>query len=184
VNQFIGLMTLLLMSSVMAKSVQIKDRASGDLIKITSERGLCVENDVIVCDFAIISILDKNQNSIEIVNTSDKVNIYTVIDKINKNLCVKVHACRYEAPYERSVNIVKQFKGAAVLQVPFYVAVDTIRLPYLLGSTIVQSLKFNMVKGRRVIRNIDPTRKDKKIKTVRFSSKTFKKLRYTLENEL
>jgi hypothetical protein len=179
------LIALVLVSNVLfAKTVLIKDRKNKDIIKISSQRMLCNDVDVIVCDYAIITIKEKDKKKVNIINENDRVSIYTVIDSISHLLCNNSHGCRYEAPYERTVNMIKEFKGAAVLQTPFYFVADTIRLPYLLGKTIVQSLKNKMVKGRKIIKNLNPKKIHKKIKTVRFSAKFFRKLRYALENEL
>jgi hypothetical protein len=180
----IMILTILTTSLTFAKSVEVKNRKTKEVIHITSEKALCSENDVITCDFAKVTLVDGDMEK-EIITMDDKVSIYTVADKLSRAYCSGAYNCRYELPYAKTVNVIKEFKGAAVIQAPFYIVSDTIRLPYLIGKGIVQSIKNKMSKGRKIIKNIDPLRTDKKkIKTVRFNDKNFDRVLNTLESIL
>jgi hypothetical protein len=177
------LISIILSTSVVfAKSVMIKNRKTEEIIHITSTKSLCSENDVNICDFAEI-VLEDGDMKRDILTASDKVSIYIVTDTLSRSYCKGAYNCRFELPYAKTVNVIKDFKGASVIQAPFFIASDTIRLPFLIGKGIFQSIRNKMSKGRKIIRNIDPLKVDKKrVKTVRFNDRNFGKILKTLES--
>jgi hypothetical protein len=178
------IVTILTTSIAFAKSVNVKNRKTKEVIHITSEKSLCSENDVIVCDFALVTLTDGDMKK-ELIALSDKVSIYTVTDALSRAHCRGAYSCRFELPYAKTVNVVKEFKGAAVIQAPFYLVSDTIRLPYLVGKGIVHAIRNKMSKGRKIIKSLDPLKADKKrIRTVRFNDRNFGKIQNTLESIL
>lgn len=176
------LIILIVSVSLKAKSVKIKNRKTGEIISITSEKGLCVSDDVIICHFAKATLTHK-KNKQEIIKIEDKTSIYFVADALSRSLCEGAYNCKYEIPYSKTGKVIKDFKGAAIIQAPFFIISDTIRLPYLIGKGILQMIKNKMAKGRKIIRSIDPLKKDKsRIKQVVFSDKNFAQILRTIES--
>lgn len=167
---------------IMAKTINIKNRVTKEIINITSEKSLCDEDTVRTCHFANVTLIDGDMRK-QVITVEDKISIYTVADTLSRAYCKGAYNCKYELPYAKTVNVVKEFKAAATIQAPFYLVSDTIRLPYLIGKGIVQTLKNKMSKGRKIIKNIDPLKSNKKrIKKVKFNEKNFADILRTIES--